>query len=782
MFQRTIRPLFLLSLLALALAGQSSAQGSDDGLWREIGETTALRSTERSVSPSKYKVFQLNRPMMRTILDSAPNEFTDGFGMSNTIVTLPMPDGSFARFRVERSLIVEPALLAKYPELAMTFRGQGIDDPAATVRFDMISSNLRSMVLSPEGTVIVDPYSTGDTSTYISYYKRDVEKPAFHCGFEEETAFDALKSPKKSNWHGFIPDAASALAAPSVTSGTQLRTYRLALAATQEYAAAVGGNTIAGTLQAQTTIMNRVNGVYERELAMKMVIIGNNNQIIYAADQTCAGVACTTQNDPYSNNSGQTMLNENINNINNVIGAANYDIGHVFSTGGGGVAGLGVVCGTSKARGVTGLSNPTGDVFAIDFVAHEMGHQYGASHTFNGNALNCDTGTRSATSAFEPGSGITIMGYAGICGNQNLGSSSIDSFHVKSLEDIVAFTTTGNGGTCAQTTATGNTPPTVTSVGGSTFNVPKQTPFTLTANATDPNGDNLTYDWQQYDLGAQTGSVPNSDADGIERPLFRAYSPTSLTARTFPRDQFILNNANVPPNTTSGFMTGEILPSIARTMNFRVIARDNRAGGGGINTANVQVVVAGTGPFKVNSPNTLGTIWFLNSNPVVTWDVGGSNAAPINAANVRILLSTDGGLTFPTVLANNTPNDGAEAVVSPAINTSNARIRIEAVGGIFFDVSDTNFTINSSPATTGAIGGRITNATGRAIPRVYVVMTNGSVTRTAITNSFGYFNFEDVTFGQTYTITPQRKGITFNPTNIVRSHNSAATDVNFIAN
>ncbi len=234
---------------------------------------------------------------------------------------------------------------------------------------------------------------------------------------------------------------------------------------------------------------------------------------------------------------------------------------------------------------------------------------------------------------------------------------------------------------------------------------------------------------------------------------------------------------------TGGFMTGELLPSIARTMNFQVIARDNRVGGGGINTATATVNVTATGPFQVTSPNSNVT-WFLNSNPVVTWSTGGSEGAPINAANVRILLSTDGGATFPTVLVASTPNDGSEAVVSPSLNTSTARIRVEPIGNVFFDVSDTNFAISSTAASDGAIGGRITNASGRGIGRVYVVLSGGglSVPRLAMTNGFGYFNFEQIAFGQTYTITPRRKGTTFNPTSIERSHNSAATDVNFTTN
>lgn len=783
MSMRHIRPIFLFVVVALLAVGHVLAKGSGDGVWKEVSDTSAsFRSAERLNVPSQYRTFQLNKTMLRTILASAPEEMR-GFGISSTILTVPMPDGTFQRFRIEHSPVVEAGLIEKYPELGKTFLGQGIDDPTATIRFDLMPSGFHSMILSERGTVLVDPYSKNDTDHYISYLKEDGQAvESFACDFDSQNAVDQISKVKKKGFLDFVPDAA--VASPSVNSGTQLRTYRLAVAATNEYAQAVGGNTIAGTLAAQTTIMNRVNGIYERDLAIRMVIIANNNLIVYAGDQLCGGVACTGGNDPYSNNDGSTMLTQNVNNLNSVIGAANFDIGHVFSTGGGGVAGLGVACGSTKARGVTGLSNPVGDAFAVDYVAHELGHQWGANHTFNGGTGNCSGSNRNGPSAYEPGGGVTIMGYAGICGNQDLADHSIDSFHVKSLEEIVAYSQTGTGNTCAAATPTGNTPPSVTIPLGTTYNVPKLTPFTLTADASDVNGDSITYDWQEYDLGSVAVGVPNDDTDGSPRPIFRAFAPTPNPSRTFPHPMHITNTGNVPPNTTGGFLTGEILPSIARTMNFQVIARDNRANGGGINTATATVHVAGTGPFQVNSPNSNVT-WYLGSNPTVTWDTGGSENAPINAANVRILLSTDGGATFPTVLVASTANDGSETVTSPAINTTTARIRVEPIGGIFFDISNTNFTISAQAATDGPIAGRITTPGGRGVGRVYVILTGGGLAspRIALTNPFGYYRFDAVPFGQSYTITPRpRKAITFNPVNIVRNHSADAFDQNFTTN
>jgi len=768
MVKRYYRPVFLLFALILSASVLAEAQRSGDGIWTEIDDSAsrAQSTDERSITPDSYRAFRLNKTALRAILSGAPDEAAGFGGKSDAIMTLPMPDGTFARFRIERSLVVEPALLEKFPELGQTFRGQGIDDPGATVRFDFLPSGFHSIVLSRRGTIYVDPYAKGDTSNYISYYKttlrRGLDRPACLFGDENSDFSSVTKSDySKSSLAPSMPFASL------VTNGSDLRTYRLALAATREYTAAVGGGTVEGALAAQVLIMNRVNGVFEKELAIRMVLIGNNNLIIH-----------TAETDPYTNNDGLAMLAQNQTSLDTLIGTANYDIGHVFSTGGGGVARLASPCNAStKARGVTGLSNPTGDAFAIDFVAHEIGHQFGASHSFNGGSGNCAGNNRSAASAYEPGSGVTVMGYAGICDAQDLANNSIDTFHVKSLEDIIAFR--DGAGNCAPATVTGNTPPTVSVVGGPAFNIPMLTPFTLTAAGSDPDGDSITYDWQEYDLGTQTAAVPNTDSDG-PRPIFRSYLPTNEPSRTFPLTAYILNNGNRPPATYGpGFMTGEVMPSIARTMTFQVIARDNRSSGGGIGTATATVNIDGNGPFSIQNSDGL---WNGGSSQTIFWNVANTSAAPVNAANVRISLSTDGGQAFPIVLAANTANDGNETISAPALNTSQARIKIEPIGNIFFDVSDVNFTITSAPAVSGSISGRITTAGGRGIPRVYVVLTgaNPSETRIAITSGFGYYHFEEVAFGQSYAVTPQpRRGYTFSPLSIVRNHTSDAAVVDF---
>lgn len=429
--------------------------------------------------------------------------------------------------------------------------------------------------------------------------------------------------------------------------------------------------------------MNRVNGIYEKEVSIRMVLVANNDELVYTNADT----------DPYTNDDGETLLDENQENIDNVIGAANYDIGHVFSTGGGGVAGLGVPCRSGfKAQGVTGSPMPTGDAFDVDYVAHEMGHQFGAEHTFNADgpeAGSCGS-NRSETTGYEPGSGSTIVAYAGICDTQDLQANSDPYFHGASLDQILAYVTTGAGNTCDDPTPTGNTAPTVDA--GATYNIPAETPFVLTGAATDAEGHPLTYGWEEFDLGpAALTQEDNTDDDGQAQPIFRSFNPSISPQRTFPRPADIINN-------TTTF--GEDLPSFNRTMNFRLTVRDNQPGGGGVNNDSTQVIVTDTGtPFLVTAPNTA-VSWNAGSSQTVTWNVAGTTATPISCATVNILLSTDGGTTFSATLANGTANDGTEPITVPDQETTMARVRVQCATSIFFDISNQDFTILPMPPTS----------------------------------------------------------------------------------
>ncbi len=649
-----------------------TVNSSPDGVWFET-----LDAHSREVRQNSPRTFRLDKTMLISILERAPMEFTDAARHADVLLTLPMPDGRFGRFRIVESPIMEKALAAKFSEIR-TYRGQGLDDPTATARFDITRRGFHAQVLSGNGSVYLDPNNKGEADQYISYYKSDaVAESRMTCLVETsvETASGEPSGESGSDAEMVIP-----------ANGSTLRTYRLALAVTGEYTIAAGG-TVPLAMAAMTTSMNRINGIYERELAVRMTLVANNNLLIYTNPAT----------DPYTNGDGTAMMGQNQANLDTVIGNANYDIGHAFSTGPGGIAAVNSVCNvTFKGQGVTGLTSPFGDPFDVDYASHEMGHQFGAIHTFNTLSGGCSS-FRNPMSAYEPGSGSTIMGYAGTCAPDNLQLNSNDNFHVRSIERMLSYMNAG--GACAALTATGNTPPAADA--GPSFTIPRNTPFALTAVGSDPNSDALTYSWEQYDLGP--ASPPEGDLDGMARPLFRVYAPITNPARTFPSLQYILNNANVPPATYScggsNCLTGESSSNMTRTMTFQVTVRDNRSGGGGIVSASTQVSVnASAGPFNVTAPNT-GLVWNANSQQTVTWNVASTNIAPVSAANVRILLSTDGGLTFPTTLVASTPNDGTESITVPNINSVTARIKVGAVGNIFFDISNVNFTV------TGGAGG-----------------------------------------------------------------------------
>ncbi|MEP7171241.1 MAG: reprolysin-like metallopeptidase, partial [Bacteroidota bacterium] len=545
----------LFSIFALLTGTQTWAQLSAKKAFTDIAESSIVLKGERYTFPKTYRTLHLDKTEMQQLLSKAPLESASANRTSQVIFGMPMPGGTTSNFRIVETFVMHPDLAAKFPEIK-TYMGQGIDDPDATIRLDFTPLGFHAMVLSPKGNVFIDPYSSGTTEDYICYYKKDLTASS---GFVCET--DQVSN----NLHSILTSGSG-----EKSSGTQLRTYRLALACTGEYAATKGG-TVSGAMAGMTTSMNRVNGVYETEVAIRMVMVANNNLIVYTNSST----------DPYTNGNGSTMLGQNQTTCNNVIGSANYDIGHVFSTGGGGVAYLGCVCSSSnKAGGVTGNSNPVGDGFDIDYVAHEMGHQFGGSHTFNSSTGSCGGGNRTASAAFEPGSGITIMAYAGICGSDDLAPHSIAYFHTYSFDQIVNYSTTGNGNTCAVTTGSGNTAPVITSVGAAK-SIPVSTPFVLTGAATDANGDPLTYSWEEYDLGsAGAWNVQSTTA-----PMFRPFDPVSSPSRTFPKLSDIINNTTT---------VGELLPNQARTLKFRLTARDNRTGGGGVmhpdTTLNISVV------------------------------------------------------------------------------------------------------------------------------------------------------------------------------------------------
>ena len=600
-------------------------------------------------------------PEFEAALAKAPPEKSADGGV---LISLPMPDGSFQNFRVESSPIMEPGLALANPDIT-TYLAVADDNAAITARLDLTPAGFHAIIFTLDGTVYIDPYQTGSRLHYISYNKQDLSrKEPFHCGVTGELV-DAS--------HGLRDHIQMA------PVGNVLNTYRLAVAATGEYTTFHGG-TVALGLAAIVTTINRVTGIYERELSVRLSLVANNNLIVYANSTT----------DPYSNSDPFALLDENQTNLDNVIGSANYDIGHVFSTGGGGLAVLGVVCNNSwKAQGETGLGQPVGDVFSVDFVAHEMGHQFGGNHTFNGSTGNCVGGNRNSSTAYEPGSGSTIQGYAGICGAENLQLNSDDNFHTISFDEMVSHIL--GAGNCSTQLNTGNAIPTIDA--GLSSTVPISTPLLLNAaTAVDPdNGQVHTYSWEQLDLGAP--GPPNTD-DG-SRPIFRSFKPRPSPVRYLPQMSDILNNTST---------LGESLPTTDRALTFRLTVRDNAAGGGGVDHSTVvHQVTTSAGPFAVTSQNTP-TDWAGNTGQTVTWDVANTTATPVSCPNVGIFYSDLGFPDFSsTTLVASTPNDGSETITAPNSSTSTGRVMVKCTSNIFFDINDADISITAAASCGDSI-------------------------------------------------------------------------------
>jgi len=593
--------------------------------------------------------FTLDAAQLAARLAPAPPETRPADAVT---LELPYPDGSLHRFAVTQVPVLAPALAARYPQI-QTYAARALDEPATTARLEWTPAGLHAEVLTPAGplSVLADPAAPGR-------YQSRVDAPlAFTCA--------ALLPP------GAAPRALGGTApAPPSPYGSQLRTLRLALAATGEYVQNLGGNSVATTLASMASLVSSVNAVYERDLALRLLLVPNNDLLIYLDPAT----------DPYPSTTPTDLMNANEGVVNAALGGAGtYDLGHVLGYRAGGYSGIayiGVVCSSSLAAG--GASTAGSGGYMATVLTHEMGHQLGSNHTFNGDQGNCGGGNRSAALAYEPGAGNTIMSYDSRCAPDNVGAG-INYFHAGSLSAIVPRLG------CGALAATGNQPPSV-SVPPSTYTIPIGTPFSLAGSGTDPNGDALTYSWEELDVGNASG-LAGAATDVSGPPLFRSFAPVASPVRTFPALAAVLGTA---------VSVGEILPDVARSLNFRLTARDNHPGGGGVAAANVTVAVAAAGPFRVTAPAVALSVPVGSTYPV-TWDVLGTDQAPVGCAAVQVLFSTDGGLTFPTVLLASTPNDGAALVTLPNVNTTQGRLKIQAVGNIFFAVNSGAIALTGTP-------------------------------------------------------------------------------------
>lgn len=650
----------LLSIAMLAITSLSFAQGGT--LWKTTMKKNSSAVFENKSQLSNAKIFELDVAELKKSLLNSPkrNALT---AKSSTIISFPNADGKLERFRIFETSNMDPALAAKYPEIK-SYVGNCIENPTSTIYFSTSPLGLQTMTINADrSAVFIEPY-TKDLNAYVVYKKSD--KAASLSKFECTIIATAKNDLKNSNL----------LNRPNADDGN-LRTYRLAQSVTGEYTAYFGG-TKALALAAINNTMTRVNGVFEKDFGVHMNLIANNDLIIYT----------TASTDPYSASASKANWNQELQtNLTNVIGSANYDIGHLFGgDGGGGNAGcIGCVCKNpttsvplGKGSGYTspGDGIPQGDNFDIDYVAHEMGHQFGGNHTFTHS--NEGSGVQ-----MEPGSGSTIMGYAGIT-SLDVQPHSDPFFHAVSIQQVTNYIKTT---TCQTTTLTGNAVPTASA--GLDYTIPKSTPFMLTGTGSDANGDLITYQWEEMDNGTTSAAPSATKTTG---PNFRSYNPSTSGVRYFPKMSSVLTGATTTAGTE---LTVEALSSVARTLNFRLTVRDNHAGGPANNSDDVIITVNATaGPFTVSSPNTA-VSYVGGSTQTVTWNVAGTTANGVNTANVDILLSTDGGATFPITLLAATPNDGTQAVTIPNTAGTQNRIMVKGTNHIFFDVSNTNFTITA---------------------------------------------------------------------------------------
>mgnify|MGYP003575078742 CR=1 FL=1 len=658
-------------LFAVMAVMQITLGYSQSNLWTKVSDEklAGFEKSLRESMPVRYQLFSLDLPALKQVLRNAPSR--ENFnGESQLIVSFPNSEGVLENFRVYEAPVMAAELAEKYPDIK-SYVGKGIENPASVIRFSISVFGLHTMTFTTAGTQYIDTY-TKDLNNYIVYKKSDVTtNRSFECQVIGEA-------------QTFGPRNAGNVPFSTQANDGKLRKYDLAMACTVEYAAfhinqaGIGSGTIqqkkAAVLSAMNDCMTRVNGIYEKDLSVTMQLIANNDALIFITSDNLA------------NNNGGQLLSQIKNVINGIVSASSYDIGHVVSTGGGGIAQLGSVCSSEKARGVTGSPQPISDSFYVDYVAHEMGHQFGANHTFNADNSSAGScyGNRNSGTAVEPGSGTTIMGYAGICAQADVQAHSDDFFHAVSLQEMTNFITTS--ATCSTNVNNGNSAPVITAIPN--YTIPKSTAFVLRGNATDANNDALTYCWEQVDGNGAASSV-SPTALTSTGPAFRSLEPVNSPNRYMPPLQNVLTG-NLTP-------TWQVIPAVNRVMKFALTVRDNHVPNGGQTAReDVTVTVSNTaGPFKVSSLNTAGIVWNKGQAKTITWDVANTQTL---AANVNVLLSTDGGATFTAILSG-TPNDGNESIVMPAsvAESSNCRLIIEGAGNIFYAV-------NTTPFAVGALG------------------------------------------------------------------------------
>lgn len=686
----------LLTLITLLLTTIGFSQSNR--FWISHNPNDRIINKDKAVArlafPKDFKLFDLNiTPLRQQLFSIVGNQSVS----RSTIISLPNADGGVEEFEVYEASNFEPDLQAQFPEIR-AYSGKGITDRYATLKLSISPQGIQTMVFrADKESEFIEAYSQDHTTYAVFKSQRQKGALAWTCSTEDQKLIQDVSNRVATN-------------TTVLSSAGQLKTMRLAQSCNAEYSNYFGATSAAQVglvLAAFNATLTRCNGVYEKDLALHLNLVASTTNVIYYTPST----------DPYTtmgnwNTQLQQALNTTLTGTGTTLAANNaaYDIGHMFgASGGGGNAGcIGCVCvngvaagtGGTKGRGITSPADgiPQGDNFDIDYVVHEIGHQLGGNHTFSNS--NEGAGVNK-----EVGSGVTIMGYAGITG-QDVAPHSIDIYHETTIEQIQNNLANK---TCPITTSLLGTNATPVVAPVANYIIPRSTPFVLTGSATDADvADALTYCWEQNDDGASsTGANSSASITKTIGPNFISWLPTASPSRYFPKlSSIIANSATTSQVGGDAGMLSEALSSVSRTLNFRLTVRDNSPYsstapikvGQTAYTDMVVTVNAAAGPFVVNTPNTA-VSWIVGTNQTVLWNVAGTTGNGVNSPFVDVFLSTDGGLTYPIQLANKVPNNGSTVVTVPNNVGTNNRIMVKGNQHIFFDISNTNFTITTAPST-----------------------------------------------------------------------------------
>ncbi len=615
---------------------------SQEDYWK----TSSSRTRQTAVSTNQnYQVLELNEAVFKKRLIAASKN-------QDNVIYFPYATDSFDGFQIKETPVLHQDLAKRFPQIK-SFTGWNAQR-TKKARFSFSHGGLQVMMVDfvKGQTSFIEKLSANGNSYKVFVGSNSVARTPFEC-----------KTPE-------LPLSKIGASSLALIDDQTLRKFRIAVAVTGEYTNYHGG-TVVDALAAINATLTRVNEVFETDLGVTLELIATNDQIVFTDAAT----------DPFT-----TSLNGEVQNVlTTVIGEENYDVGHLFhvDNDNGNAGFIASVC-TDNRKGSAFSSAliPEGDRYDIDYVAHELGHQFGANHTWSFESEN--SGVQA-----EPASGTTIMGYAGIVEGNNVAPNGDDYFHYNSILQINTYLQTVS---CAETSTLLNSPPTITSINDVV--IPKGTAFVLEGNASDTNlGDVLTYAWEQVDDGVVTTATfgPNN----VTGANFRSLPPSLDTKRFFPKLSRVVNGAleQINPETSSAW---ETVSTIERELNFALTVRDNAEGGGQSSSALVKVSVSNAaGPFVVTS-QTASQVYQAGSVQEITWNVANTNALPVNAITVDVFLSTDGGLTFSEQIADAIPNTGLAKVQLPGIATTQARIMIKASDNVFYAVNSSDFTIEAS--------------------------------------------------------------------------------------